>query len=120
MGSKTTTSGRKQKDNPIIKVPRSFESIAGANGLPEQASDNCPPSFQERIEESPIVQVGIKVSLNKTGDRYAIMIQGETIGVLSKRNCNKISECLNLNVRYSGKIVKIKDEYYARFFRETD
>ena len=121
MGS-NPKSKRKKIDAPIIRLPESFSSIIGNStkrGLPEEASEKCPPSFQERLEQSPFLRQGIKVSLSKWGDRYLIMIQGNEIGIVSKKNSQKIAQCLELGVRYAGEIVHFKGEYYARFFRET-
>jgi len=114
---------RKKIDAPIIRVPESFSSIVGESsnrGLPEEASDKCPPSFQERLEENPILHQGIKVTLEKWGDKYSIMIQGTEVGVVSKTNSKKITQCMELGVRYAGKVINFKGEYYARFFRETN
>jgi hypothetical protein len=113
---------RKKTDAPIIRLPESFSSILGeaGKGIPELTSEKCPPSFQERLEPSPYLAKGIKVSLEKRGDRYLIMIQGTEVGMISKRNSEKISQCLELGVLYSGKLVFIRGEFYAQFFRETN
>ena len=115
-------SKRKRSDAPIIRIPISFSSIVGENkkGIPEIVSETCPTSFQEPVENSPFLRDGIKVFLEKRNERYAIMIQATQIGLLSKRNSLKISKCLELGVRYSGKIVIQKEQYYARFFRESN
>jgi len=113
---------RKLSDAPIIRVPISFSSIVGesSKGLPEIVSEICPTSFQEKLESSPYLKEGIKVFLEKKNERYSIIIQATEIGLVSKRNSIRISKCLELGVRYSGKIVITKGEFYARFFRETN
>ncbi len=120
MGS-NTKSKRKRIDAPIIRVPASFSSIiseSSGNAKPEEASDKCPPSFQEKLEESPLLKQGIKLALSKLGDRYSIMILGEEVGLVSKRNSQKITQCLELGVAYFGEIIFYKGEYHARFFRQ--
>jgi hypothetical protein len=115
-------SKRKNNDAPIIREPLSFSSIIneGRKGLPEIVSELCPTSFQERLENSPYLNEGINIFLLQKGARYSIMVHGTEIGFVSKRNSIKLFKCLEMGVRYSGKIVIHKGDYYARFFRETN
>lgn len=115
MGSDRTRT-KKKKDAPIIKVPR---ISIGNSGLPELVSETCPPSLEAKLEESPFVVEGIKVSLQKEGSRILIMVGLNEVGVLDKRKANTISKCMELNIRYEGNIIKKKGEYFARFFRTS-
>lgn len=111
---------RKNSDKPIIRLPFS-STISGSNkGLPEIVSEKCPTSFQEKLEESPYLRDGIKISLKKRGEIYLIVIQETEIGTLSKKRSLSISNCLELGIRYSGKIIFTQGQYFARFFRETN
>jgi len=119
MGQKKN-SGRKVKDQPIIKIPSIKISGNDIGHLPELIADTCIPSFEEPLLESPLVKENIRIDLSSRGENYLIMVQGSEIGMLSKRNSIRVSECLRLKVKYMGTIVKKKDKYYARFIRQTD
>lgn len=119
MGQKKN-SGRKLKDQPIIRIPSIKLSGTEINNLPEMAANTCIPSFEEPLEESPFAKENLRVDLLQRGEKYLIMVQGSEICVLSKRNSNRVTECLRLRVKYVGTIIKKKDKYYARFIRQTD
>ena len=112
---------RNPKDAPIIKVPIVVQSSSSfAKGLPELADEKCITSFEEFLEDSPLLKSGLAVDILQIGERFPILIQGSEIGLMSKRNTARIKECLQLKVRYIGEIIKKKDDYYARFTRQLN
>jgi len=117
MGSKSK-SERKESDNVLIQIPEQFSKIS-RQGLPEVASQKCPPSIEERLEQDPLLSAGTFIHLQKTGNRFIIMLQGNEIGMLSKRNTERIIECAALGVSYTGKIILKKGEYYGIFMRQS-
>ncbi|WP_127124435.1 hypothetical protein [Pseudoflavitalea rhizosphaerae] len=112
-------SGRKLRDQPIIKIPQT-KIISELGSLPEITAEKCPPSFEEPLEESPFVIEKVKVFLELAETRIVMVALGNQIGFLSKRNSDRVSQCLNLRIKYIGEIFKAKSRYYARFYRQTD
>jgi len=117
MGQKSK-SERKESDNVLIQTPEQFNKITKSR-LPELASANCPPSIQEKLEDDPLLFNDALIYLDRFGDRFKIMLQGNQIGLLSKRNSERISDCIELGVGYIGKVYLKKGEFYATFIRKT-
>ena len=117
MGNKSK-SKRKLTDNVLIQIPEQFNKIV-SHGLPEIASEKCPSSISERLDQNPFLYDGAIINLERIGDRYKIMLQADEVGLLSRTKADIVRNCMSLGVNYFGRIHYKKGEYYAIFIRKT-
>jgi len=111
---------RKGSDKVIIRTPKGGFPMGSGISIPDQVADVCPASMQVKVRQTPPVQHGVAVQLKKQGEGYAVILQGETIGTLSKRQSETMSRCKSLGIRYTGSIVIINGGAYARFSRVAE
>ena len=113
MGSRTK---RKENDQPIIRVPK-ISGVEQIKGKPEQAFDICKVSFDVIVTNRAFAIVNAPVQLILRGSIYAIDLAGTEVGKLTDRQSTMVTKCVELGVKYKGKIVEEKGEVYARFVR---
>jgi len=77
----------------------------------------CPVSFQKSISNKSIGVVGASLELILHDKRYSYFLAGIELGALSMKESNTVTNCGELGIKYSGQIVDINGNYYARFIR---
>jgi hypothetical protein len=107
---------RKENDQPIIRIPK-----VAAMGIPadlgEQAADLCKASFDVLVTNKAFAIKNETVELILNGNLYIISLAGTEIGKLTERQSTMVTKCIELGVKYKGKIIEDKGELYARFTR---
>lgn len=114
MGSGTK---RKKKDKTIIRTPEGTVTSGIGPSRGNSAADICPVSFDFKINPNIWAIHGASISLTKNGSKYLLRISGEEIGVLNQRLSAIVTNCDELGIRYTGRIVIEKEVIYARFHR---
>lgn len=120
MGSGTK---RKENDQPLIKRPQTLiDSISNGTGgnyasKSESTPNICPVSFQIKLDTSVTALNGVKVHLVKFNDLYQVEFMGSQLGVLNKKQSAIVTICGEMGIKYTGEVVLIKEDHYARFFR---
>lgn len=94
-----------------------MSSGLGLNDIGRAAAEICIPSFDKKVKQSSLTQLGVPLRLQKKGDIYYIMIVGTEVGYLSERYSKMVSECSKMGVGYKGEIVIKNSSPYARFVR---
>jgi hypothetical protein len=113
-------SGKKRKENDAPIIRRPVKRIALSIGIRDSggsAADTCIPSFDTRIENSNITVEGVKVRLQKQDTLYAIFAGEQVVGYLTDKYSDIVAKCIELGVRYIGKIIIKNNIPYARFTR---
>jgi hypothetical protein len=109
---------RKKNDNPLIRRPkRVFASGSEGPDIGNAAASVCIASFDVRVKKSGLTLPTVPVQLKRQGDVYHIMISGTEIGDLNARLSKMVTMCGKMGFGYSGEIVVINSNSYARFNR---
>ncbi len=109
---------RKKTDQPKIRISQTTNTITtNSSGGAGVSAEKCPVTLQAKLQKSPLTVNNVPVELEKSGERYEIMIGGRSVGTLDLRISRTITNCSELGIRYKGKIVVEKEIVYARFQR---
>lgn len=117
---------RKKKDRPLLRVPKNVkppdETVGGGigGGASSSYSEQCIISFQVKVLNLPFLREGTRVHLEAVGDRYAVKVMDHQIALLNRTKSAMVTHCSEIGINYTGEIKTIKDEKYARFYRNTN
>lgn len=111
---------RKDSDAPIIRRPKlSVETSEIKSDLAGAVANNCVQSFDVLVNNK-LAAINVPVSLVAIEGNYFVSIGSEAVAKVSSKRSEMIKQCLDLGVKYSGKIVDVNGRLYARFFRVTE
>nr|WP_067063768.1 hypothetical protein [Mucilaginibacter sp. L294] len=110
-------SNRKDKDQPLIKVPITDETDIDSIYLGNALIDRCIASFDVKVEKLKFIYPGISVELRNSSGMYVVSILGNDIAVLNKKLSTMIDECSQIGIKYKGIIIEESEVYFARFLR---
>ncbi len=112
------TKNRKGNDAPLIRRPKMPNSGGGTMAdIAGTASSVCIPSFDQKITKSLLTRTGVKVRLQKSDDKYSIMIGSNVVGQLNQKYSAIVTACGAMGIKYSGQIIEKNNGIYARFDR---
>lgn len=111
---------RKDNDAPIIRRPKlSVTNSEVKSDVAGSVADSCVQSFDVLVN-SKLAAANVPVSLITIEGNYFVSIGSEAVAKVSLKRSEMLKQCLDLGVRYSGKIVDVNGKLYARFFRVTE
>lgn len=112
------TKNRKGNDVTLIRRPKMPNSSGGAMAdIAGTAATVCIPSFDQKVTKSPLTRTGVKVRLQKNGEKYSIMIGSNVASELNQKYSSIITDCGAMGIKYSGEIIEKNNGVYARFDR---